>query len=107
MCYSLPLAARPDSGDSLMAINKRGVAAWLLVGLAPLVLAEKTAEPGDDFLEYLGSMESRDDNWSDLSSDDAAAEPADNTSAHESSSSSSSSHGSHVHHSSNTTGSKQ
>jgi hypothetical protein len=42
----------------------------MLFGFASLVLAEKTAEPSDDFLAYLGDLEDEDDNWADLANDD-------------------------------------
>lgn len=42
----------------------------VLFGFASLALAEKTAEPNDDFLAYLGDLEDDDDNWSDLANGD-------------------------------------
>jgi len=38
----------------------------LMFGFSCLVLADKAAEPSDDFLAYLGDMEDNDDNWSDF-----------------------------------------
>ena len=81
-----------------MAINKPRVAAWLLVGVASLAFAEKSTQPSDDFLEYLGSMEDRNDNWSDFANADKSQAANDNSSSsHSSSSSSSSSHAHQPH----------
>jgi len=45
----------------------------LLLGVASLVWADKVAEVGADFLEYLGSMESDEDNWTDFTNEALAA----------------------------------
>ncbi len=57
----------------------------LMFGFASLVLAEKAAEPSDDFLAYLGDLEDEDDNWSDLANGDAAKSQAQASSSSSSS----------------------
>lgn len=66
-------------------------ASWvpaILFGFASLVLAEKAAEPSDDFLAYLGDLEDDDDNWSDIANgDDMKSHAHDQASSASSSSS--------------------
>jgi hypothetical protein len=54
------------------------LASVLLLGCVSLALAaEKVAELSDDFLEYLGSLEGDDENWTDFAAESAvASEPA-------------------------------
>ena len=64
MTRSLPsVKPAPRSAGSAL---RAPLLAWLLFAFASVVFAEKTAEAGDDFLEYLGSMENDNDNWSDF-----------------------------------------
>lgn len=53
----------------------------LMFGCAALALAENTAELSDEFLEYLGNMETGDDNWTDFAAtvDNAHAPTGDST----------------------------
>ncbi len=62
MIHDASLSVKPD----LTRTGKIRLLACLLFAFASIVLAEKATEVNDDFLEYLGSMENDDDNWSDF-----------------------------------------
>jgi hypothetical protein len=50
------------------------LASLMLLGCVSLALAaDKVAELSDDFLEYLGSMEGGDENWTDFATDGGKA----------------------------------
>lgn len=53
----------------------------LMLGLAGLAHAEQTLELSDDFLEYLGNMESNEDNWTDFAAEKSVASTAISSSA--------------------------
>ena len=63
----------------------------LFFGVSCMALAEKSAEPSDELLAYLGDMEDSDDNWSDFA-DQHAAKPDVHSQSSSASSSSSLSH---------------
>ncbi|MES1195807.1 MAG: hypothetical protein ABUL58_02565 [Steroidobacter sp.] len=67
--------------------------ACLLFAFASIVLAEKTAEPSDDFLAYLGDMEDGDDNWSDFADEHTSKAEVHAQQASSTSSTSSQGHG--------------
>jgi len=49
-----------------MRLKNAQLIAGLLGAFSSLAFADKTADVSDDFIEYLGQMEDRDDNWSDF-----------------------------------------
>lgn len=61
-----------------------------MFGFATLAFVANTAEVNDDFLEYLGNLESNDDNWTDFAGEAAAESsgPRANVSTNESTASS-------------------
>jgi len=63
------LAAPSDVVLRQMAASKARLIAGLLATVTALAFAEKTAELNDDFIEYLGQMESNDEDWSDFADD--------------------------------------
>ena len=62
--------------ESRAVFAKRAqLAGLMLLGCVSLaVAADKVAELNDDFLEYLGSMEGNDENWTDFATTHAAIE---------------------------------
>lgn len=63
----------------------------LMLGMATLAWADKVQEASADFLEYLGSLEDEDDNWTDFTAEALAARQAHAASSSVSNSSSSAS----------------
>lgn len=53
----------------------------LMLGCAALAHAQDTAELSDDFLEYLGNMESTEDNWTDFAAEKSAAHATESPSS--------------------------
>jgi len=47
-----------------------------MLGMAALAWADKVQEASADFLEYLGSLEDEDDNWTDFTAEAVAARQA-------------------------------
>jgi len=55
-----------------MFARRAQLASLMLLGCVSLAFgADKVIEPSDEFLEYLGSMEGSDDNWTDFADSSA------------------------------------
>ena len=90
--------SRRESTIKVRALAKVRALTWLVVGFASLALAEKIAEPSDDFLAYLGELEDSDDNWSDFSQEQNSGEASSRNSHQASSTSSDQSRSHHNDH---------
>lgn len=69
-------SVRPIRRASLSNLKRAQLAGLMLLSCMSIAwAADKAAELSDDFLEYLGSLEGDDDNWTDFSADAALANP--------------------------------
>jgi hypothetical protein len=61
---------------SMTASRRIPLTGMLMLGMASLVWADQVTEVGADFLEYLGSLEDADDNWTDFTAEAIATRQA-------------------------------
>jgi hypothetical protein len=61
---------------AMTATKRLPLTGVLMLGMASLVWADKVTEVGADFLEYLGSLEDADDNWTDFTAEAIATRQA-------------------------------